>query len=104
MKVFIKDYREITFDQLKAIMRDDIQYFPKVVKNVFCGNCSTTEIADYIIYLNKTGYVVLRGFCKKCGRPVARVIETDEDTRTAKRAKRIYKLTRKIKVVEEKIE
>jgi hypothetical protein len=86
-----KEHKIITFDQLKEIMLDDIKYFPEVVKNVFCSNCLVTEVVDYIIYLDQSGYVLLDGSCKKCGKHVARLIETNEDPPTAKRAKRIYK-------------
>ena len=80
-----KAYKRITYSQLKEIMLDGIQYFPEIVKNVFCSNCLMTEIVDYTINLSGTGCVVLKGTCKKCGKPVARVLETNEESAGGKK-------------------
>ena len=83
-------YREINIDQVKEIMGKDFKFFPKVLDNVFCGKCMTTVIYDYSIYIDALGYIILWGSCAKCGKKVARVIETAENPASAKRAKKIY--------------
>lgn len=84
------NYREIDIDQVKQIMGKDFKFFPKVLANVFCGNCRTTAISDYSIYIDELGYIILKGACAKCGHRVARVMETAEVPASAKRAKKIY--------------
>ncbi|RJQ25135.1 hypothetical protein C4565_08920 [Candidatus Parcubacteria bacterium] len=46
----------------------------KLIDNVFCGKCGVTTITDYTMTNDKYG-VLLEGKCKKCGGPVARLIE-----------------------------
>ena len=48
----------------------------KLLKNVFCVTCPehVTEITDYEILDHKHG-VLLKGKCKQCHSPVARVVE-----------------------------
>lgn len=51
----------------------DIQ--EKLIDNVFCTNCHVTTIVDYSLHDDQLG-IVLRGKCKKCGKAVARVVES----------------------------
>lgn len=46
----------------------------KNLKNVFCSTCGTTTIVDYSMHDDKAG-ILLKGKCKKCNKPVARLIE-----------------------------
>ncbi|SFT07229.1 hypothetical protein SAMN05428962_4161 [Paenibacillus sp. BC26] len=49
----------------------------KLVRNVFCGNCSgAVEIVDYSIREEKRA-LLLTGKCRTCASPVARVVEND---------------------------
>jgi hypothetical protein len=42
--------------------------------NVFCSACGVTEIVDYEV--DSVDYnIYLKGSCKKCKKPVARVID-----------------------------
>lgn len=45
-----------------------------LLKNVFCHKCFVTTIVDYDITFADGG-ILLDGKCKKCGQPVARLIE-----------------------------
>jgi hypothetical protein len=48
-----------------------------IMKNVWCGGCrSTTTIVDYQVQSVRQD-LVLNGYCAKCGREVARVVECD---------------------------
>lgn len=46
------------------------------VNNVFCSACGVTSIVDYSLHNDKFG-VLLKGKCKKCGKPVARLVEDE---------------------------
>ena len=48
----------------------------RLLSNVFCSVCGETTITNYSIKDDKLG-IVLEGNCKKCGRNVARFIESD---------------------------
>lgn len=55
--------------------------FPKMVQkslvgNVFCSKCGVTTIVDYNLEDHELG-VLLKGKCKTCGEPVARLVELD---------------------------
>ncbi|MFH1732436.1 MAG: hypothetical protein ABIF82_12410 [Planctomycetota bacterium] len=56
------------WDELPRRVREE------VLDNVWCSNCSTTTITRFQATLER-GDVVLRGYCAKCGKRVARVIE-----------------------------
>jgi hypothetical protein len=47
-----------------------------LLENVFCLNCKVTTIIDYKIIMDKPD-IVLKGKCKKCGRDVARLVESE---------------------------
>ncbi len=47
-----------------------------LVNNVYCANCSVTKIVDYGLHDDQLG-LVLKGKCEKCGKTVARFIESD---------------------------
>lgn len=47
-----------------------------LINNVFCSKCGVTTIVDYGIHNDRFG-VVLKGFCKKCGGSVARMVEDE---------------------------
>ncbi len=47
-----------------------------LVNNVYCANCTVTKIVDYGLHDDQLG-LVLKGKCEKCGRTVARFIESD---------------------------
>jgi transcription elongation factor Elf1 len=52
----------------------DKQTQKKLLANVFCGTCGTTTVVKYTVE-GREASIVLRGECKQCGAPVARVIE-----------------------------
>ncbi|AZN39814.1 hypothetical protein [Paenibacillus albus] len=53
------------------------QHREKLVRNVFCGKCGgAVEIVDYSIKKEKHG-LLLRGKCRTCSGPVARVVENE---------------------------
>lgn len=45
-----------------------------LIDNVYCSKCGVTTIVDFGIQDDRLG-LVLKGFCKKCGAPVARFVE-----------------------------
>ncbi len=45
-----------------------------IVNNVHCPACGLTTIVDYSMQNDKFG-LLLEGKCKKCGGPVARLLE-----------------------------
>ena len=49
----------------------------QLVDNVYCANCGVTTIVEYSIHNDKFG-ILLKGKCKKCKEPVARLIEGNE--------------------------
>lgn len=85
----------ITEDDLRYIFGDNYQDFKdKIIKNVWCGNCSknySATIVDYSIELNDLNDVELNGKCKKCGYNVGRYVETGENPDYVERIKRIKK-------------
>jgi hypothetical protein len=49
----------------------------RLIQNVFCGPCKgVTAIKDFTVNPDKHG-IILKGVCKTCGSPVARVIERE---------------------------
>jgi len=48
----------------------------KLINNVFCGKWGVTTIVDYSINDDMYG-VLLKGYCKKCGGKVARLVENE---------------------------
>ncbi|BBH22009.1 hypothetical protein Back11_33540 [Paenibacillus baekrokdamisoli] len=49
----------------------------KLVRNVFCGKCKgAVEIVDFNIQQDKNS-LILRGKCRICSGPVARVVENE---------------------------
>ncbi len=51
-----------------------------VLNNVYCADCGPTSMVGYEddIVVESSGDTILRGKCKKCGRKVARLLETGE--------------------------
>lgn len=49
----------------------------RLIRNVFCRNCYETSIIDYTLNDHELG-VLLKGKCKTCGDPVARLVEDIE--------------------------
>ena len=47
-----------------------------LINNVFCAKCGVTTIVDYGIHNDRFG-VLLKGYCKKCGGSVARLVEDE---------------------------
>lgn len=77
-----KKETEIAIGDLKLILSDDFIFFErKIVTNCYCRNCDgpyNSAITNYTIYLNDLNDIVLKGFCRKCGHPVNRYMETGE--------------------------
>lgn len=73
---------EIPKEDFKLILGDDFAFFEeKVVPNCYCSNCKSpysSTITNYTIFINDLNDVILKGFCKKCGNPVNRYMETGE--------------------------
>lgn len=82
---------EIEPEDIRMIMQDDYAYFPKIVESCFCRHCKryTTTITNYKAFLNKLEDIILRGECLRCGRPVAKYIETGESKKSAEVARHI---------------
>jgi len=47
-----------------------------LINNVFCAKCGVTTIVDYGVHNDRFG-VLLKGYCKKCGGSVARLVEDE---------------------------
>ena len=50
----------------------DIQ--SRIIQNVLCSTCGVTTIVNYTLHKDNSG-ILLKGNCKKCNNPVARIIE-----------------------------
>jgi hypothetical protein len=87
--------KEITRTNAEMIMGPGLVHFFQIERNVYCSYCEgsvggkVTEIVEYKIFLHSSFDIVLKGRCKKCGKPVARLIETGEDPGSIGRAKKI---------------
>lgn len=89
---------KISLADLKTIYGDDYKTFEeKIIHNVFCphGGQLTTTIVDYQAYLNELDDVILKGRCIKCGKQVARYIETGEVEKYRGRVQEIRKNLKK---------
>jgi hypothetical protein len=79
----MKKDREINSEQLQTILGDDYQRTIKLIlPNCFClcdKKRPITTIVDYRIFINEFNDVVLRGKCVKCGKAMARCLETGEN-------------------------
>lgn len=94
-----KNQIKISQAELKTIYGDDYSMFEeKIIPNVFCphGNELTTTIVDYQIYINELDDVTLKGKCVKCGKPVARYLETGTVEKYKRRAQRVKKNLKKV--------
>lgn len=85
---------EITLDDIKILMGDSYEFFPRMVENCFCAKCekSVTTIVMYRSYLNPLQDIILKGQCARCGNPVGRYIETGENKESTEAAKQIRKI------------
>lgn len=72
---------EISLEDVALIMGDSYSFFPRILKNCFCGKCENhiTTIVMYRIYLDPLQDIVLKGNCASCGHQVGRHIETGEN-------------------------
>ena len=90
----------IDYEDIKLIMGSDFEYFSLIVNKAFCAMCPehTTTIINYQPYLTKNSDIVLEGYCKKCGGPVNRLIETGESKANTAVANHIRTVIKKYKV------
>jgi hypothetical protein len=87
---------KITKEDAEYILGKDADFLKVAENNVFCSDCyektkKPVTIVNYDIYVDDLGGIVLRGFCKECGKPVGRYIESGEKPDEFKRAMRILK-------------
>ncbi len=72
---------KISKNDLKQIFSSDYHDFEeKIIPNAYCphGDQLTTTIVDYQVFINHLDDVILKGKCVKCGKPIARYLETGE--------------------------
>lgn len=73
---------EINEEDLNFIYAEGYELFKqKVIPNCRCVKCNSSynsTIVNYKIFLNDINDIILKGFCKKCGNPVNRYVETGE--------------------------
>ena len=74
-----KTSRKITKEELAE--KIGAENLAMVLDNVYCAECGTTTIVGYEkdIVIESNGDTILRGKCKKCGRKIARLLETGEE-------------------------
>lgn len=76
-----RDIRNDTVSELSAVKKwKAIPEHDRAIlsSNVFCVNCGVTALQEgFTIHDDKPYGIILRGKCKKCGREVARCIESD---------------------------
>lgn len=46
----------------------------RILENVFCSECGVTTIVNFSMHNNMVG-ILLNGNCKKCDKPVSKLIE-----------------------------
>jgi hypothetical protein len=92
---------KIDLEDVQLIMGKDFYRFGGLVDNVFCGKCTehVTTVVNYEIYLDDLNDIVLKGKCKRCDKPVARVIETGENKDEADVAKHIKMVIKKYRAI-----
>jgi len=83
-----KDFR-ITQKQLEYVLGKEWEFFKtKILTNCFCHKCGlpgNSTIINYEIFVNYLHDTIFRGYCKKCGGPLARYTETGENEEIRKR-------------------
>ncbi|KHF39142.1 hypothetical protein LQ50_17080 [Halalkalibacter okhensis] len=69
--VTIKQTDELALKRWQA-MPADIR--KRLEDNVFCSNCGVTTIVNY--HVDSSDFaIILKGYCQKCNKEVARVID-----------------------------
>lgn len=48
----------------------------QLLNQVFCTSCTETTMVNYTLHNDKLG-ILLKGACKKCGKDVVRVVESE---------------------------
>ena len=73
-----KTSRKITKEEL--VEKVGVENLALVLDNVYCAECGPTAMVEYEddIVVEPSGDTILHGKCKKCGRKVARLLETGE--------------------------
>lgn len=74
---------KITKEDARDILGKDVDFLKVAEKSAFCFDCfektkKSVTIVNYEIYVNDLGDIILQGFCKNCGKPVGRYIESGE--------------------------
>ena len=89
-----KDYK-ISQETLEKILADEWLFFKdKILNNCYCSNCDShyhSTIVSYGIFVNYLNDIIFKGFCKECGKPIARYTETGEDEKKVERIKKLVK-------------
>lgn len=87
---------KITKEVTEKIMADDIDFIEIARTSVFCHNCYpktnksvSMKIKEYL--LNDLGDIILQGTCENCKSKVARYIESGENPKSLKIAKKYLK-------------
>lgn len=90
--MFSRKQQELTKEDLQYILGEDLDDFEKIITpRCYCGHCETNYLSiiiNYKIFLNDLNDVILQGFCKKCGSPMGRYIETGEVDKYQERIKK----------------
>lgn len=86
---------KITKEIVEEIMGDKVDFIEIARTSVFCHFCHhmknkavTMEIKEY--ELNDLGDIILHGICKTCGESCARYIESGENPKSFKIAKKYF--------------
>ncbi len=87
---------KITKEIAEEILGDKVDFMELARTSVFCHACyhqknksTSMKIEEYI--LNDLGDIILRGTCETCGEKCARYIESGENPKSAKIAKKYLK-------------
>jgi len=94
---------KITKEDTKYILGKDADFLKVAEKNAFCSDCfrktqKSVTIVNYDIYVDDLGGIILQGFCKNCGHPVGRYIESGEKPDEFKKAMKVVKKRRSEKI------
>jgi len=90
-----KKIQKITDADLRFIYGEDyLEFVEKILPNCFCSVCfkqkgEPTVITNYQSSIDELNNIILRGFCKECGRAVGRYVEAGEVAKYLVKIKRV---------------
>jgi hypothetical protein len=88
---------QISKEIAEEIMADDVAFIEIARSNVFCSNCSLKSVKNTSMkvdkyFLNDLGDIIMHGSCETCGSGVGRYMESGENPKSLKIAKKYIKL------------